>query len=157
MLHRSNHPSLPTIGWREWLALPELGIRRIKAKVDTGARSSALHAYDMEYFTEQGGRWVKFKVHPVQRNSRIVRACQAQVVDMRNVTSSGGHTTRRPVIITDVELLGQRWQVEITLIARDEMGFRMLLGRQAVRDHFLVDPGRSFAAAKRRDRSTRDR
>jgi hypothetical protein len=152
MVHRSAHPPLPTIGWREWLALPELGIRRIKAKVDTGARSSALHAYDMEYFTDRGGRWVRFKVHPVQRNSRIVRACQAQVVDMRNVTSSGGHTTLRPVIITDVELQEQRWKVEITLIARDEMGFRMLLGRQAVRDHFLVDPGRSFAAVKRRDR-----
>lgn len=155
MVHRSIPRQLPAIGWREWLALPELGIARIKAKVDTGARSSALHAYDIEYSTHRGGKLVRFKVHPVQRNARIVRVCEAEVADMRNVTSSGGHVTLRPVIFTDVQLLGERWKVELTLIARDEMGFRMLLGRQAVRDHFLVDPGRSFQTLRLRDQSAR--
>jgi hypothetical protein len=152
MVHRPLARSLPAIGWREWLALPELSIPRIKAKVDTGARSSALHAYDIEYFNHHGSKFVRFKVHPVQRNSRIVRTCEAEVVDMRNVTSSSGHITLRPVIFTDVRLLSQQWKVELTLIARDEMGFRMLLGRQALRDHFLVDPGRSFETARRHDR-----
>lgn len=154
MVHRPTPRQLPAIGWREWLALPELGIARIKAKVDTGARSSALHAYDIEYFTNHGSKSVRFKVHPVQRNSRIVRNCEAEVVDMRNVTTSGGHITLRPVIVTDVRILGEQWKVELTLIARDEMGFRMLLGRQALRDHFLVDPGSSFQTAKLRDRSS---
>lgn len=139
---------LPTVGWREWLALPELGIGRIKAKVDTGARSSALHAYDIEHFSRLGLNYVKFKVHPVQRNSRIVRTCEAEVIELRKITSSGGHVTLRPVIVTAVELLEQRWQVEMTLVSRDEMGFRMLLGRQAVRNRFLVDPGRSFQARR---------
>lgn len=155
MVHRPTPRQLPAIGWREWLALPELGIARIKAKVDTGARSSALHAYDIAYFDHQGSQFVRFKVHPVQRNSRIVRACEAEVIDMRNVTTSGGHITLRPVIFTDVELSNQRWKVELTLIARDEMGFRMLLGRQALRDHFLVDPGSSFQAVRINDRRTR--
>ena len=155
MVHRSIPRQLPTIGWREWLALPELGIARIKAKVDTGARSSALHAYDIEYAAHRGSKLVQFKVHPVQRNARIVRVCEAEVADMRNVTSSSGHVTLRPVIFTDVQLLGERWKVELTLIARDAMGFRMLLGRQAVRDRFLVDPGRSFQTLRLRDQSAR--
>lgn len=152
MANRATSRQLPAIGWREWLALPELGIARIKAKVDTGARSSALHAYDIEHFTHQGRKRVRFKVHPVQRNSRIVRTCEAEVVEVRKVMSSGGHVTLRPVIVTAVELLGQRWQVELTLVSRDAMGFRMLLGRQAVRDRFLVDPGRSFQTLRLRNR-----
>jgi hypothetical protein len=155
MAKRPTSRQLLVIGWREWLALPELGITRIKAKVDTGARSSALHAYDIEDYTHHGRKHVRFKVHPVQRNSRIVRACEAEVVEMREVTSSGGHVTLRPVIVTAVELLGQQWQVELTLVSRDAMGFRMLLGRQAVRNRFLVDPGRSFQAGRQQIRPSK--
>lgn len=132
------------IGWREWVRLPELGIERIKAKVDTGARSSSLHAYDLEEFERDGRTWVRFKVHPIQRNSRKVVEAEAEVLEHRSVRSSSGKATIRPVIVTRVALHGKIWPVELTLAGRDEMGFRMLLGRQAFRGRFLVDAGRSF-------------
>ena len=135
---------LPTIGWREWVALPALGIAAIKAKVDTGARSSALHAFDLEFFFRRGKRMVRFKVHPLQRDSRQVVVAEAEVVEERGVRDSGGRREVRPVIEAQVELLGQRWPIEVTLTNRDAMGFRMLLGRQAVRQRFLVHAGRSF-------------
>ena len=134
----------PVIGWREWVALPGLGIEAIKAKVDTGARSSSLHAYDIRRFKRGGRRWVRFKVHPIQRDFRTTAETEAPLIDLRKVTSSSGTASLRPVILTEIELHGQRWEIEITLTRRDEMGFRMLLGRQAVRDRFVVDPGRSF-------------
>lgn len=134
----------PLIGWREWVALPELGIKEIKAKIDTGARSSALHAFDLEEFTRKGKPWVRFVVHPVQRSPHPEIECSAPLVDRRLVRSSGGRTTLRPVIHTPVALGGSVWPIEITLVNRDVMGFRMLLGRQAVRGRFLVNPGRSF-------------
>jgi hypothetical protein len=137
---------LPIIGWREWLALPLLGVEAIKVKVDTGARSSALHAFEIECFQRQGKRLVRFQVHPFQRQTQPTIVAEAEVVDHRVVRSSGGHETERPVILTDVILNGERWLVELTLVGRDSMGFRMLLGRQAVRDRFLVDPARSFLA-----------
>jgi len=140
---------LPHIGWREWVELPELGIRRIKAKIDTGARTSALHAFDIERFARGGYRYVRFKVHPMQRDShRTVRA-EAREKEMRRVKSSTGHVTERPVILTDLEILGDRHEIELTLVPRDEMGFRMLLGRQALRNHFLVDPGRSYFGGRK--------
>jgi len=135
---------LPTIGWREWVALPSLGVAAIKAKIDTGARSSALHAFDLEYFLEQGERMVRFTIHPLQRNTKTNIFTVAKLLEFRKVKSSGGHETRRPVILTPVELLGRRFEIELTLAGRDAMGFRMLLGRQAVRQRFLVHPGRSY-------------
>jgi hypothetical protein len=140
--------SLPAIGWREWVGLPEFEIKSIKAKVDTGARSSSLHAFDLEYFDRRGATWVRFKVHPVQRNSSRTVEVEAPVLEYRSVRSSSGKATTRPVIVTDVSLLGITWQVELTLASRDEMGFRMLLGRQAFRQRFLVDAGKSYCGGK---------
>jgi hypothetical protein len=135
---------LPTVGWREWIALPELGIKQIKAKVDTGARSSALHAFDLETFRRDGDEMVRFSVHPMQRSREKTVVAEAKVLEYRSVKSSGGQQTRRPVILTLIQLLGQTWSVELTLAARDEMGFRMLLGREAIRRQMVVDPGRSY-------------
>jgi len=135
--------ALPVIGWREWVGLPELGLDRIKAKIDTGARSSALHAFNLEMFEVDGAQWARFDVHPLQRSNDTISA-EAEVVDMRRVRNPGGRRELRPVIRTPVAVLGQTWEIEVTLTPRWGMGFRMLLGRQAVRHHFLVDPGRSF-------------
>ena len=133
-----------TIGWREWLALPELGITTIKAKVDTGARSSALHAFDLERFERAGITLIRFKVHPRQRDTHIAIAAEAPLVEDRWVRNSGGHAQQRPVIRTLVLWGGPQWPIELTLTNRDVMGFRMLLGREAIRQRFLVDPGRSY-------------
>lgn len=139
---------LPIIGWREHLALPDLGIQGVKAKIDTGARSSALHAFDVEIFEDQGKQMVSFKVHPYQRDTSHTTTAVAELLDQRLVRNSGGQATVRPVILTTVELNGaakaHRWLIELTLTNRDVMGFRMLLGRQAVRQRFLVDAGRSY-------------
>jgi hypothetical protein len=135
---------LPIIGWREHLALPELGIQEVKAKIDTGARSSALHAFDVETFECDGRRMVRFKVHPYQRDTYHTVTAVAELLDQRQVRNSGGQAQVRPVIQTTVELNGDRWLIDLTLTNRDVMGFRMLLGRQAVRKRFLVDAGRSY-------------
>lgn len=139
---------LPIIGWREWVALPQLGIAFIKPKIDTGARSSSLHASEIEEFSEGDRTFVRFKVHPIQRNKDFGVKAEAEVLEYRNVTSSSGQKSRRPVIVTDIEILGQRWPIELTLANRDAMGFRMLLGREAVRGRFLVDAGKSYHGGK---------
>ncbi|MBI1311982.1 ATP-dependent zinc protease [bacterium] len=143
MASRETSRSL-VIGWREWLELPDLGIRRVKAKIDTGARSSSLHAFDVRPFERDGKQFVRFRVHPLQRNNRQSVEAEAEVLEYRKVKSSNGQTSKRPVILTTVEALGEVWQIELTLANRDEMGFRMLLGREAVRGRFLVDAGSSF-------------
>lgn len=135
---------LPVIGWREWVALPELGVDRIKAKVDTGARSSSLHAFEIQRFRRKGVSMVRFTIHPIQRTTRGTVQSEAEVVDQRKVKTSSGVESLRWVVMTEVELMDRRWAIEVTLTRRDAMGFRMLLGRQAIRRHFLVDPGRSF-------------
>lgn len=140
---------LPVIGWREWLVLPDLGVDAVKAKIDTGARSSTLHAFDLERFERHGEPWVRFVVHPVQRSTRETVTAEALLLDERHVRNSGGKQQLRPVILTTVDLAGDRWPIELTLTNRDEMGFRMLLGRQAVRNRFVVDAGRSFLATPR--------
>lgn len=135
---------LPIIGWREQLALPDLGIPEVKAKIDTGARSSALHAFDVETFERDGKPMVRFKVHPYQRDAQRTVTAEAELIDQRQVRNSGGQAQVRPVIETTVELNGYTFPIELTLTNRDAMGFRMLLGRQAVRRRFLVDAGKSF-------------
>ena len=135
---------LPVIGWREWIGLPDLGIKTIKAKVDTGARSSSLHAFDLEDFERDGEAWVRFNVHPVQRKTHKVIQTEAKVLEFRSVRSSSGESSTRPVVVTNIWLLGVTWPVELTLANRDEMGFRMLLGREAFRGRFVVDAGVSY-------------
>ncbi|MCM1981565.1 ATP-dependent zinc protease family protein [Lyngbya confervoides] len=135
---------LSVIGWREWVALPELGVPHIKAKIDTGARTSALHAFDVDFFEIQGRGMVRFTIHPQQRDTRETLVAQAPLLEHREVRNSGGQAQRRPVILTPVRLGDRTWTIELTLTNRDVMGFRMLLGRQAVRRQFLVDPGRSY-------------
>ena len=141
-------PNLPVIGWREWVGLPDLGIKTIKAKVDTGARSSSLHAFNVVEFKRHNQRWVRFCIHPVQKRNEKFVEVEAKVLEYRSVRSSSGKATMRPVIVTSVELLGLAWPVELTLANRDEMGFRMLLGREAFRRRFLVDAGKSYYGGK---------
>jgi len=142
--------SLVTLGWREWVALPELGIRQIKAKVDTGARTSALHAFQIEEFTERGKPRVRFRIHPIQRDNETVVECVADIVDQRVVSDSGGHREKRYVIRTDVVIGPHTWNAELTLTARDDMLFRMLLGRTAMKGQAQVDPSRSYLVGKKR-------
>ena len=137
------HP-LETVGWREWATLPRLDINRIKAKVDTGARTSALHAFDLEYLDTPEGTMVRFKIHPLQRDTSLVVDAIAPLLEMRHIRNSGGQTQERPVIKTQISLGQQPWDIELTLTNRDVMGFRLLLGREAVRRRFLVDPGGSY-------------
>jgi len=132
------------IGWREWLSLPDLGVPRIKAKIDTGARSSSLHAYDIEQFEREGCSMVRFKVHPIQRREQLEICCSAEVHDIRSVRTSSGQATDRIVIQTTASWLDQTWTIDLTLADRSQMGFRMLVGREAMRGRMLVDPGRSY-------------
>ncbi len=141
-------PSLQTIGWREWVTLPGLGVDFIKAKVDTGARTSSLHAVKMERFQENGVDRVRFQIHPVQRRTTDTIHAVADVYDVRTVTPSTGRPQERIVILTPVTIFGRTWDIELTLAHRDNMGFRMLLGRQAIRKRMLVDPGASYKNGK---------
>ena len=152
-MNRPDDDRLPVVGWREWLALPEMGVSRIKAKVDTGARTSSLHAFALTRFRRGDEPWVRFEAHPLQRDTSVVIPVEAPLIDRRTVRSSSGDETLRPVVATTVELMGRRWEIELTLIRRDPMGFRMLLGRQALRGRFLVDPGRSYLGGKPPPRS----
>lgn len=138
------------LGWREWVALPELGLPIIKAKVDTGARTSALHAFEVRPFTEYGRQRVEFKMHPKQRDMKSVVVCQCDVVDERVVRDSGGHAEKRWVIETPIKIGTHSWKIEITLTAREDMLFRMLLGRTALQGRAVVDPSRSYLVGKRR-------
>ncbi|NAW98134.1 MULTISPECIES: ATP-dependent zinc protease family protein [unclassified Vibrio] len=135
------------VGWRETLSLPGLGIEQINAKVDTGARTSCLHAFKVESFTKEEALWVRFWIHPLQRNNEKVTVCEAKVLDERIVRDSGGHEESRYVIQSDVSLGDQTWPIEITLTNRENMGFRMLLGRTAMHRRILVNPTKSFLIA----------
>lgn len=139
---------LPVIGWREWLSLPEWGIDQIKAKIDTGARSSSLHALDLEIVERADEPWIRFSVLPRQRTRSGLIRMECPVFEFRTVRSSNGETSHRPVVIAHVSVGGQAWPIEITLVDRDAMGFRMLLGRTALRRRFFVDPSRSYLMGK---------
>ena len=132
------------LGWREWVSLPELGITWIKAKVDTGARTSALHAFELEPFQRAGKDWVRFSVHPLQGENDTVIQCESPVLERRDVTDSGGHLENRPVIETELVLGSLSKRIELTLTDRDTMRFKMLLGRTAMRPNLLVYPSQSF-------------
>ncbi len=141
--------NLETIGWREWVGLPDFGIPSIKAKVDTGARTSSLHAFDVERFSLRGVDMVRFSIHAEQRSRKHPVTVEAPLADRRSVKPSSGEAEVRLVVVTDIEVLGRRFPVELTLTRRDAMGFRMLLGRQALRKRFVVDSGRSFLNGRR--------
>ena len=134
----------PMLGWREWVALPELKLAKIKAKIDTGARSSALHAFAIEPYRKGGQRWVMFAIHPLQKNCDVAIECHAPVKDRRMVTDSGGHKQRRYVIETPLVLWQSVIRAEMTLTNRDTMRFRMLLGRTAMDARFVIDAGASY-------------
>ncbi len=139
------------IGWREWVGLPDLGIPAIKAKVDTGARTSALHAYYVTPFDKDGKPWVRFGLHPLQHDSLTCIECEAPVKDVRPVTDSGGHTEARVVIETCLRINGLEMPIEVTLTDRENMRFRMLLGRSALKNGFWVDSSKSFLLGGSKD------
>jgi len=138
------------IGWREWVQLPGLGVFETKAKVDTGADNSALHAFNLERFSRDGLDYVRFEVHPKQRSRRPVIRCEAPLVTEKKVRNPGGRSELRPVIMTTIVVAGVSLEALVNLTSRDEMGFRMLLGRRAVRGSFVIDPGRSYLGPRPR-------
>ena len=140
---------LVTLGWREWVGLPDLGIAAIKAKVDTGARTSAIHAFEIRTFSEGGRDRVEFQIHPNQKDNATVVTCTADVLDRRIVSDSGGHREERIVISTMLTIGDSSWPIEATLTARDNMLFRMLLGRTALNGRVQVNPARSYVVGKK--------
>ena len=138
----------PLLGWREWVALPELGIEATKAKVDTGAKTCALHAHFVEHFQRDDTAWVRFGMHPLANDTDYSVTCEAPLADRRQVRDSGGHTELRSTIKTPVVIGGQSFEVEITLTDRDSMRFRMLLGRNLLNGRFLIDPQLSYLAGR---------
>lgn len=135
-------------GWREWVGLPQLGIKRIKAKLDTGARSSALHAFNVRPLQRAGVSLVQFDVHPLQRNDQVCRTCVAEAVDYRWIMNSGGNREKRFVILTTLQMGNEIWPIEVTLADRDQMGFRMLIGRTAMEHRLIIDPTTSYRVGK---------
>ena len=141
---------LLTFGWREWVSLPDLGIPMIKAKIDTGARTSALHAFEVRPYSEDGRDRVEFRMHPLQKDNETVVTCVADVLDIRTVTDSGGHKEERFAIRTMLSIGAHSWSIDATLTSRDDMLFRMLLGRTAIKGHAHVNPARSYIVGKKR-------
>ena len=143
------------IGWREWAVLPRLGIPALKVKVDTGARTSALHVFQLDTYIEAGQPRVRFAIHPLRKNKDIVIECDAEVIDQRLVRDSGGHSEQRVVILTPIRLGTREWPIEITLTNREDMLFRMLLGRTALAGQLIVDPALSYVYGRKLRRSYR--
>ena len=143
-----DEPSYTLVGWREWVSLPDLAVPSIKAKLDTGARTSAIHAFDDEEFTRDGDLWVRYTLQPWQGSLEDPVHTESRVIDRREVRSSSGHSEERLVVPLQVTLAQRTITVQMTLSRRDEMGFRMLLGREALRQGFAVDPARSYLAGR---------
>jgi hypothetical protein len=141
-------PEQTVVGWREWVTLPDCGVDWIKAKLDTGARTSSLHAHHLRVVDRDGEHWAEFDVHPWQRSTVDAVHCAARVIDERTVRSSTGHEDRRIVVRLSMRLAGVTLLPEVTLTRRDEMGFRLLVGRQALRPAFLVDSSRSYLGGR---------
>ena len=137
-----------TVGWREWISLPELQIESIKAKLDTGARSSALHTYFIEPLLSSGKPKVRFGVHPLQRTDKKDVVCTADIIDYRRIVDSGGHPEMRYVIQTRVLIGGRSWIIDLSLTNREQMRFRLLLGRTAISERLIIDPQLSFTLGK---------
>lgn len=135
---------LTIVGWREYVSLPRLKLINLKAKVDTGARTSALHAFALEEFHQSGQRKIRFAIHPLHRDNKKIIWCTSSILDRRRVSDSGGHRELRYVIVTDIVIGSQRFPIEVTLTNRDNMLFRMLIGRQALKNKFLVNPTKSY-------------
>jgi len=140
--------SKPAIGWREWVSLPELGVGTIRAKVDTGARTAALHAFGLEIVDGERGLTARFAVHPNHRTPGPASIVEVPIEGERKVRNPGGRSEIRPVIRTTIRIGDVSFKAEMTLTRRDEMGFPLLLGRQTVRRRFLVDPGKSYVFGK---------
>lgn len=147
-MSKKTKTKLPVIGWREWVSLPDLGVLSIKAKVDTGARSSSIHVFGLKEFERDGQTWVRFGVYPNQRNRLNAVEMEVPVLEFRSVRSSSGKASIRPVILTQIKMMDETWPIEVTLARRDNMGFRMLLGREAFRGRFLVDASHSYYGEK---------
>ena len=141
------------IGWKEWLVLPDLKIPALKAKIDTGARTSALHTFSLEEFTSEERLMVRFGIHPFRQHSTVELFCEAPVVDQRLVKNSGGYTEMRYVIETNVLLGTLRWPIKISLTNRDGMMFRMLLGRTALKERFIVDPAKAYLTGRKLEKT----
>ena len=153
MQQRSTERTL--VGWREWLALPDLGLAAIKAKFDTGARSSSLHVERWELFERNGARWVRFELNPGSRRAALERRVEAPVLDTRMVTDSGGNRAVRPFVRTVLRLGPSSWPIEINLTNRKAMLFPLLIGRTAMSGRIVVDPSRSFALGRPKRKVTK--
>ncbi len=139
------------IGWKEWCQLPTLDLPWIKAKIDTGAKTSALHAFDIKSYKKKGVDFVKFSIHPLQKNNKLVKHCHAKIKDVRDVMSSNGEKEERIVIDSEVVLngTGKSWQIELTLSNRDPLRYRMLLGREALQKDIVINPAKSYLTGKK--------
>lgn len=138
-MNQHNEPKM-IIGCDEWCAFPSLAIPAIKARVDSGAKTSSMHAINIVRFTRDDEHWVKFDVHPLQKNRKVTVHCEAPLIDQRVIKSSSGDKEKRPVIRVPLSLGGTTWEAEVTLTNRDSMGYRMLLGREAMNGRILIDP-----------------
>ncbi len=138
----------PCIGWREWVDFPDFEVENINAKIDTGAKSSAIHAFHIRETMIDGEEHVEFYLHPVQRRKYPEIFCRAPIADRRTIRSSNGQEEERYVIETRLRLGDRTWKIELTLTNRDAMGFRLLLGRDALRRKFLIDPGASYLQSR---------
>ncbi len=148
-LIKKKKPPKTVIGWKEWCAFPDLGLPAVRAKTDTGARTTALHAYDIIPFKKGGVAYVRFKVHPLHKTKLVIKSCSAPMVDERIIISSNGKRELRPVIRTELRMGEIVFTTEVTLTGRHEMNFRMLLGRRAMRaGRLTVDPSRSYLLGK---------
>jgi hypothetical protein len=145
---------MKTIGWREWVELLDFNISYIKAKIDSGARTSSLHALNLEFYIEDQIEYVEFETNPIQGDLKRSVSCKSRVLEYKDVKSSNGQVEKRPVILTKLKLGDQVIETEVTLSNRDEMGFKMLIGRQTLKQHFLIDVDKSFLGNSPPDMTT---